>query len=350
MPNSKKTIIVGGGIAGLCLAHHLEQGKIPFVIIDKGINHSSKVAAGIINPVVFRRMALSWRVAGFLPKAIHFYTKLEEKLKINFFHSITIRRAFAHQQEVDLWNEKIKQNSHKKYLQPIENNQFDYLNQPFGSGEVKNCFWIDTHQLLNGLIAHYSNMQNYFIDEFNYEKIDLSNSKYSLSNGEKINFERIIFCEGYHGLNNPYFNYLPLQATKGELLNIKSKSLPETESLNYKCFVLPIGNHVFKVGATYEWDSPNIEISEKAKNELEQHFNKLVNTDYEIIKHEAGVRPTVLDRRPLIGTHPKHNNLLIFNGLGAKGYLIAPKLAEEFVEYLFDGKELDPEIDIKRYE
>jgi glycine/D-amino acid oxidase-like deaminating enzyme len=141
-----------------------------------------------------------------------------------------------------------------------------------------------------------------------------------------------------------------LQATKGELLTIKNETLSQDESYNYKCFVLPIGNNEFKVGATYTWNSPNVELSLEAKDELFQHYSNLINSGGKIVNHEAGVRPTVLDRRPLVGEHPTIKNLYIFNGLGAKGYLISPMLAEEFLSYLLDGVELDKEIDIKRYQ
>ena len=43
-------------------------------------------------------------------------------------------------------------------------------------------------------------------------------------------------------------------------------------------------------------------------------------------------------------------NYHIFNGLGTKGYLLAPKLAEEFVDYLLNGTALLEEMNIKRFE
>jgi len=122
-----------------------------------------------------------------------------------------------------------------------------------------------------------------------------------------------------------------------------------TESLTDPYLYLPVGNKTFKVGATYKWDSPNVELTEEARVELEGHVQNLIRSEFSVLNHEAGVRPTVLDRRPLVGQHPNFSNLYIYNGLGAKGYLITPKLSEEFIDYLFEKATLDKEIDIKRY-
>jgi glycine oxidase len=74
----------------------------------------------------------------------------------------------------------------------------------------------------------------------------------------------------------------------------------------------------------------------------------LTDKNYTIINQESGIRPTTRDRRPIIGTHQAFNKLHVFNGLGAKGYLLAPLLAKEFVTHLLTGAPLDPEVVINR--
>ncbi len=343
----EKTLIIGAGIAGLSISIRLEEQNIPYLIIDKGENYSSKIAAGIINPVVFRRMALSWRITELLPEVLDFYQKLELEFEDSFLHKIPIRRGFAHEQEKNLWLKKETEADYFDLIKPLDEADLSYskLNNLCGTGEVKTAFWIPTLKLLEKIQSKLIREEKLIEEDFSFDKLDVENLTYK---GEK--FEKIIFCEGFHGIYNPYFSYLPLQATKGELLTVKSSEIPENESLNRKCFVLPIGNQLFKVGSTYKWDSPNTDLSEEAQIELCSHLENLVSSNYEIVNHEAGVRPTVLDRRPLLGEHPKHKNIFIYNGLGAKGYLITPLLSKEFVEYLCGKRELDREVDIKRYE
>ncbi|NBY41195.1 MAG: FAD-dependent oxidoreductase [Flavobacteriia bacterium] len=46
-----------------------------------------------------------------------------------------------------------------------------------------------------------------------------------------------------------------------------------------------------------------------------------------VVDQAAGIRPTTPDRKPLMGQHKDYKKLYLFNGLGAKGYLIAPNVS-----------------------
>ena len=76
---AQKILLVGGGLSGVCIASELVKRGAQVTLIDSGINHSSKVAAGMINPLVFRRMTKSWRLDDFLPFLFAFYRDLEQK-------------------------------------------------------------------------------------------------------------------------------------------------------------------------------------------------------------------------------------------------------------------------------
>ena len=91
-----------------------------------------------------------------------------------------------------------------------------------------------------------------------------------------------------------------------------------------------------------------INVSEFVK--LIEKLEKVINVPYKILSQTAGIRPTIKDRRPLVGTQPAFPNLAILNGLGTRGVMIAPTMAKALFNYLEKGEELDPEIDIKRFE
>lgn len=344
---NKKILIVGAGIAGIALARNLDKHQIPFEVMDAGVNYSSRIAAGLINPMVFRRMAKSWRVDEFLPFAKQFYEDATTDWGQTYFHAIPIRRAFAHQQETDFWIKKQELEEYQSYLKPLteEDLQNKEVINTFGTGEVLNAGYIATNNLLDDAFTWLKNTNRLRLEKIQYTDIDPENGTYK---GEE--FSKIIFCEGYHGLENPWFNYLPLQATKGETLTITSDEICKTESLNRKCFILPVQDNVYRIGATYSWDNPTLNTTPEAREELSNLAKQLTNSPFEIIDQSAGVRPTVIDRRPLMGQHPNHSNLYIFNGLGTKGYLMAPLLAEEMVDFVLSNKPLDREIDIHRYQ
>jgi len=113
--------------------------------------------------------------------------------------------------------------------------------------------------------------------------------------------------------------------------------------------MLPFGANNYHVGATYEWDLVDGKQSEKGLNELVTKFENIVLSNYKIISHKAGIRPTVADRRPLIGKSNKHNNLYFFNGMGTKGVMLAPYFSEVVVNYLINNTPIESEIDIARY-
>ena len=81
-----------------------------------------------------------------------------------------------------------------------------------------------------------------------------------------------------------------------------------------------------------------------------EKLKKVITVPYKIIDQTAGVRPTVKDRRPLVGVHPTYSNLAILNGLGTRGVMIAPTVAKQLFHHLEKGEELDPVTNIQRFE
>ena len=201
-------------------------------------------------------------------------------------------------------------------------------------------------KLINANINDSEKISNILVNEnFDYNNISITGEAVSY---KTIKTDKILFAEGTYTSNNPYFNWLPFKGTKGDILTIKSADLKVDKIRKKNIFILPIGNDVYKVGATYDWEDKSWEPSEKGKAEILEKFEKISDCTYEIIDHKAGIRPASHDRRPVIGEHPKHKNLLIFNGLGSKGVFLGPLLAQEFCSFLINGNEIHPEVSVKR--
>lgn len=166
---------------------------------------------------------------------------------------------------------------------------------------------------------------------------------------KNIKAKYIVFAEGYGLTKNPFFNYLPMQGSKGEYLIIRSKALRESRAVKSSIFVIPLGDDLYKVGATYSNKNKNNEPSVSAKDELLKKLDALLLAEYQVEGHVAGVRPTVRDRRPLVGRHPNHSRVHLLNGFGSHGIMVAPWAAEELYQRIETGKPLDPELDINRF-
>lgn len=340
----RKFIIVGGGLAGVSLAIQLIRVDAKVTLIDKEENFSSMVAAGIINPIVFRRMTKSWRVDEFLPYLKSFYRDLEQETESRFFHQLPMRRLFSSIQEREFWIEKQEKDDFATYLHLVNASDMNYSvsKNDFGSGRVKDAHYVDVKSFIFHAKKWIQERGEIINDAFDHSKLSANTYK-------TIQFDEIVFCEGFENNTNPWFGELPLDQTKGQTLTIQSTGLPTDVSLNRKCFVLPLENSLFKIGSTYEWHNPTTNITQDARTEILNHLSFITDEKVEVVSQEAGVRPTTRDRRPLIGTHPKYANHHIFNGLGAKGYMICPKLSEEFVRFLAGESTLDKEVNILRY-
>ena len=336
---------MGAGLSGACVALQLQNRGCDVTVLDNRINVSSRVAVGMINPLVFRRMTKSWRVDEFLPYLKSFYKKIEQESQSSFFHPVPIRRLFSSAQERDFWLKKEQREDFAHYMCKVNESDYAYSfgKNPFGSGRVKESFFVDVEVFYESVLSLIKKSGTVLCEEFDFRHLE--NTTY---NG--LHYDEIVFCQGYLNKDNPFFNEIPIDPTKGQVLTVQSEQLPEDVSLNRKCFILPKGNRLFKIGSTYEWHNTTTNITEESKLEILNNLAFIIDEQVSVKAQIAGVRPTVKDRRPTLGTHQKHRNYHIFNGLGAKGYMIAPLLSNEFADYLLDNKNLDKEVNISRFQ
>lgn len=342
----KKHLIIGGGLAGVTLAWQLIKKGQAVLIIDNKQNKSSSIAAGMINPIVFRRVTKSWRVDEFLPVAKDFYKEVEVATGSQFFNSIKIRRFFSSEQEKNYWKQKQEEESYSTYLSPEESFKHEHISpiNNLGSAIVKNAYRVNAQDFMQKMhnLFETDNCLNY--ESFNQTKLKPDKLIY---NGTK--YDSVVFCCGSDQGSIPYFNSVQIQHTKGQVLTINATQMLEEETWNKKGFILPIGSNSFKVGATIERNTNNTRITEEGRNELLEVIKGLYSGSHAIIDQVAGIRPTVYDRRPVMGEHPQHKGIYIFNGLGTKGYLMAPLLAQEMAGFMIEAKDLHEEVQLSRF-
>jgi glycine oxidase len=340
-----KILLVGGGIAGLTTAFQLLENNISFTLIDQGNNNSTRTAAGMINPIVFRRTTKSWRVDEFMPSLLNFYHIVEKETNQSFFHSLKLRRIFSSTQERNEWIKKQIRADYNQYLEEItpEDDTYNLVQSPFGTGRVKQCYWVNSELFMSSCFEYLSSRTKIINEEFDHKKYNPELKTY-----DNESYDKVIFCEGSSVKNNPLFAFLDIRSTKGQILTISASDIPEEESLNRKCFVLPIRNNHFKIGSTYEWNTIDDLPTDEGKHIILENFQVLTKNIPEVIEHTAGIRPTTYDRRPFIGEHPKFKDNFIFNGLGTKGYMIAPLLSEELINHIIEGTPLHSEVLIER--
>lgn len=345
-------IIVGQGLAGTILAHTLVQhGKTVLIIDDPSLSTASKVAAGIYNPVVFKRMVKSWLADELIECMDNFYPGAEQLLNTKFYFKKQIVKPFSEEHEKVLWLKKTGEEIGKYISKTIEPGFLtDIIHNPLGTGEVIEAGNIDTVAFLDASRNYFKSTNFLLQEELDYDSLTVSANNIIY---KAITADKLIFCEGHKATNNPYFSWLPFKLTKGETLIVRIPLLHQqniaSKVLNKGVFILPIEDGLYKVGATYEWEDLRDIPTEKGKAFLIEQLQKVLKVPFEIIDHQAGIRPTVKDRRPLIGLHPNYHTLGIFNGLGTKGVMLAPYFAKQFVDFLENNSPLNKEVDIARF-
>ncbi len=341
-------LIVGSGLAGISFAETALQHQKNILIIDNQSQNASLIAGGLYNPVILKRFSEVWQAEQQLVVLDSFYQKLESKLQIKVDYKIPILRKFFSIEEQNNWFAA----SDNKMLAPflsldLVTTKYHGINSPFNYGQVLQTGYVDTKLLLN-VYKKYLLDHNLLLEEtFDYHSIQFFDDGVQYKNTKA---KQIIFAEGFGLHANPFFNYLPLDGTKGELFIIKAPNLNLEVIINTSVFILPLGNDLFKVGATYNWQDKTSDPSEEGRTELLARIFEILDCEFEIIAHFAGVRPTVRDRKPLVGTHPQFSRFHILNGLGTRGVMLGPSMAIALFELIEHQKPLDKVIDIKRYE
>ena len=338
-------IIVGQGLAGTLLAHDLIEQDKSVIIIDTHLKASaSRVAAGLINPISMKR-CIPAMPTNYLTTAFDRYSYLEDKLNSRFLFKKPLLRLFDSFETKDLWIDNYENKEMNIFIDEFcAVNTFSFLKDKFSSAMVKPAGYLDLKEFL-AVSREYFKDNNMLIEEkFIFSEFNDRNISY-----RNFKADKIIFCDGFRIKENPFFDYLPIAPTKGELMQIKIPSIENFDKIISKgIYIIPNGDYMYTVGATYNRDDLTENLTEDGQKFLKDKLDEVLNVEYEIISSVAGVRPTVKDREPLIGMHKEFKNIGVFNGLGARGVLNAPHFSKEFSKslisdsiYKFDFKTID---------
>jgi glycine/D-amino acid oxidase-like deaminating enzyme len=340
-------IVVGLGLSGISICRRLEERNKQFIVFEDNSQKSSLVAGGLFNPVILKRFTLAWNANEQMRIAIPFYKEMEAKLKTKIVYPIEIYRKFFSAEEQNNWFEAADKPLLSEYLDTkLVRNINPCIPSEFSFGRVRQTGVIDTDVLIKEYRNYLKKKDKIEFERFDYNALQINEHSVSY-NG--ISAKQIIFCEGFGMLHNPFFNYLPLRGNKGEYINIYSEELQLGEAVKSSVFIIPLGNNLYKVGATYNNQDKDPQPGKAAREELETKLAKLITCKFEVVDQSAGIRPATKDRKPILGRHPKYKNLYCCNGFGSRGVLVSPMVSEQLIEFVEDNVQLPQEIDLQRF-
>jgi glycine oxidase len=334
-----KVLIVGQGIAGSVLALTLHAAGVPVHVADSGDPRSStRVAAGILNPVTGKRYALSWRYDSFFQVAQDFYQRWAQEAGEVFWEDHRIERMLRPGEELNNWSLRQGQPEFAPYMRDVlpDAAWAPWIPDGFQCVGIAGAARVRFPALLAFVRRYFEAKSAFFSRKINEHDLpDLLNT-----------YNRIIFCEGYQSVYHTHFAHLPWQLSKGVAWLLQLPAEAPRVILKRTLLLAPLDNGLFWAGSNnlWDWASDN----EGNDDYLHAQLREMLRMEYTLVERLAAVRPTVKDRRPLIGHSRLHPRISLFNGTGTKGGLLTPWLAQHFTRHLLEGLPLDAAIDLER--
>lgn len=343
-------LLVGHGIAGATLAEVLRTRGHRVLVYDPGqANSASNVAAGLMNPVAGKRFALSWRADELLPAAAAYYRALGQRYGQAFFTATPIFKIFGSPEEQNAVLARSADRPWGDFVASLTTTDpgLPGVHAPFGGAWLQHGGHVTVRELLAAQAAEGLRDGWLRTEAFDWTQVqfDAEGATYA----GQVRARHVICCEGAAAVHNPYFGWLPLTPNQGEVLDVDCAGLSPTQVLNRGAYVVPVGNGRFRVGATYRWPPFAPGVTAVGREELAARLTVVTDQPFAVVGQQAGVRPAVRDRRPLIGPHPTVPHLSFCGGYGSKGVMLAPRLAALLADWLVGEAEIWPDASVQRY-
>lgn len=343
MPATHDVIVLGHGLAGAAFVEACwSRGLRVAMVGAHRAGEASTVAAGLVNPLVLRRLVPSWRVQEILPFSREHYRRMEQREDMAFWHAMPLDVVFPDAAAARHWATRSTSEEAGAFM-ATDGPEVRFANairSEHGTGRILQSAWLD----VNACLAAQRDRLVALGDFFAEQGVPRSPRDGSVEVGP-FSAPLLVRCEGA-------FARLPgLVPVKGETLVAHIPGLGLGHMLHRGVFMQPLGGDRYRIGATFKWDGVwEGPTAEGRKGLLDRAAGLLAPeamARLTVLEHASGVRPAAKDRRPILGR--LNANEAVFNGLGARGVLLAPWCGEHLAAHLFDGRALDPEVDHRRF-
>ncbi|MBK7032882.1 MAG: FAD-binding oxidoreductase [Ignavibacteria bacterium] len=323
--------IVGTGLAGSLLAWELKKLGVEVTSVNTNDPESSShVAAGMITPITGRRLKPTWRGNELTQIARTTYAEMEKTFGVSLWRDWTLKRVFKEEIMRTWFHERQERNEYDPIVvTDIEPGIHDGINYPYGGFQHGDVATVDIPTLIRHVEGSFSKHIN---DAATTHSPDIT-----------------ITCTGYRTLHHPLWSWLPIEPSKGEILDVSIPGLELDHILTNGTWILPVGGSVFRIGATHDWDDHEPHPTGAGRDKLLADAQRLIRNEIIVLGQRAAIRPSTKFKRPFAGRHPLDQKQAVFTGLGTKGALQGPWAAQQLARHLVLGEPLDPEIDINRW-
>lgn len=328
-----RVLVVGQGLAGTLASHEALKQGWDVHVIDAGLPSASMVAAGMFNPMSFRRIVEVWDAEEHLTIMRSTYAEIETLLHQPLVHFLPIHKCFPNGEYARDWQQKIE---HLQWLTPLPTDA--------KTGIVQGGGWVNLPAMIRA-------WRQYLVESNRFTQRALQQQDHDdLVTGL---WDAIIDCRGTAVAGAENVPQLDIRANRGEILsvNIQGDVTPPTDAIfNFSKWTIPLGQRQWRLGASYEWNRNDLRPTAETREFLLQRMTAhLPGIAYcEVIHHEVGIRPVSRDRRPAVGPLPGKDGWYILNGLGTRGVLIGPRWARHLIDTIAHPSNQYPDIQPSR--
>lgn len=348
-------LIIGGGVCGSCVAYELSKHTSNILLIDK-LDDVAKGASGaagaFLSPLLGKPNGFKDLVTTSLLFSIEFY-KQNTPQSIDNCGTIRIPK------------DRVDEEKFQSYIPfidfPFEKKEDGYF---FLIGSV-----VKSHEICKTLTKDIEKKLSYVVTSIEYNGVNW------IINNE-ITTKNLILTTG---ANTKLLDekYIDIRAVWGQRIDIETST---KTSVNYhkECSVskstpLDATTHKLSIGATHHRFVEERAVSDKDTDELLKKANDIVNLeDIKVVAMHGGARASSSDYFPIVGElidstqtiaefpylkngtnvvptrFTRYKNLFICNGVGGRGFVLAPYLAKRLVEYMVNNEPLDESIKTDR--
>lgn len=322
-------LVIGAGIAGTLISYELMQRNKSVVVIDNvAAVKASAVAGAILNPVNIKQWSLAKDYQRYIAEALDSYTSFQYLLNTPVISEVPVIVFDAPVKRANILMQPFLHN-----ITAAEDSLIDgaFIN-PFSAIKIAPSFQVHAGSLLTAW-QKYLFAKNAFLDDyFDIAKLNISDNAVIYKH---IHAKKIIFCEGAAAIQNPLFRDLPFTKNRGDVLLIAVQGMPEKFIYHNGIRLIPVGGQLFWCGSNYTWNYTDLNPDAAWKKQTIAHLRQWLKLPFTIQDHIVAERPTTAGQQPLMLAH-ESLPAFMFNGLGTKGFLMAPLLAKQFVDKITD--------------
>lgn len=327
-------IIIGQGLAGTALAWALMERSAQVAVVQAPDGQSaSQVAAGLVTPVMGRKLRVAPDFHRDLAIAASAYRAAEKTLGASLWlekPALRLIQTPLAAQTLDARDAELA-GALVNALPPPANGFTHYIKALMMPDAAR----LDVAQYVNASRAHFETLGCQIAGRVAPGDLTVDGQGVTVA-GPDLRARHAVWCGGQDDMDNAWLADERLSPAKGEILTVHIADFAETRTTHSGGnWLLPTSRPgVYRFGATYDHDDLTPDTTSGARETLCRKLGQMIERPFTVLEQQAGIRPVGPDRQPFIKRHPVHRRVYAFNGLGSRGVLWAPRLADRLADHL----------------